>query len=267
MRLFGRKPERYLSAVKNLPMFVAACWHALFVFKSPLAVIWGYVLRKPPSDGRVLLQSGHVIELSADAADIVTVFLIFARQDYGRIVPGTTVVDVGANIGVFALFAALGGARVVHAYEPSASSYDCLKKNIEANGLENVIIAERRAVVGLPSSVVKFPRTSSVMNAILDDASEETDYDLVPAVTFSEIVGRAGPIDMLKLDCEGGEYDIFLNTAEADVRKTAEIRMEYHHGPRDEMIARLSGMGYAVRQFMDEGAGAGYLWLTRTGTT
>lgn len=139
-------------------------------------MILAYILRKPPSNGRVLLRSGHIIELSADVADIVTVFLILARQDYGRVVPGTVVVDVGANIGVFALYAALGGARAVYAYEPSAASYDLLRKNIAANGFESVIFAERRAVVGQASNTVKFPRASNVMNAILHETVEGVEF-------------------------------------------------------------------------------------------
>jgi len=93
----------------------------------------------------------------------------------------------------------------------------------------------------------------------------ESSFDLVPTVTLSEIVAVAGAIDLLKLDCEGGEYDIFLNTAQADLLKVAEIRMEYHHGPREKMIESLNGVGFTISQYMDEGSGAGYLWLERTG--
>lgn len=263
MKLFGRRPERYILGLKRLPLFLTASWRAFSVFEHPLTIIWSYIARRSPRGNMVQLRNNHVIHLSSDPADIVTVFLIFAREDYGKVAPGTNVIDIGANIGVFALFAAFSGAKGVYAFEPSASSYEVLSKNIVANGLDSIIQAKRVAVVGLPSAPVKFPRSSDVMNAILPDSSDSDDYDLVPTITLSEIVSPLDSVDLLKMDCEGAEYDILLRAGEADIRKAAEIRMEYHRGPRDELIARLTGLGYAVRQFMSEGLGGGCLWLTR----
>jgi len=194
----------------------------------------------------------------------VTLFLIFAREDYGRIIPGSTVVDIGANIGVFSLYAAFSGAKRVWAYEACRSSYDILRKNIKANGLEPIISANHMAVVGADREPVKFPRRSDVMNAIMLDSSDAVDYDLVPTITLSEIVSHFDSVDLVKSDCEGAEYDIFLNSKGTDILKIAEIRMEYHNGPRDGLIARLSGLGYAIREFMAEDMGGGYLWVTRS---
>lgn len=255
MKIFGRKPERYILGLKRLPQFLAASWRAFFLFKQPVAVIWSYIIRQASPRGMIQLRSGHVIHLSNDPADIVTVFLIFAREDYGKIDAGSNVIDVGANIGVFALFAAISGAKTVHAYEPSASSYEVLLKNIEGNRFDSIIQAEHLAVVGLPCPPVKFPRNSDVMNSILPDSSNIDDYDLVPTITLSEIVSRLNSIDLLKSDCEGAEYDIFLHGNETDIEKIAEIRMEYHVGPLDGLISKLTGLGYTVRQFMSEGIG------------
>lgn len=263
MKLFGRRPERYILGLKRLPQFIMASWRALFIFKQPLTVIWSYIVRRSPAGRMVQLKSGHVIHLSGDPADIVTVFLIFGREDYGKISPGANVIDIGANIGVFSLFAALSGAKGVYAFEPSASSYDVLLKNIEANGLGSIIKAERLAVVGFPSPPVRFPRNSDVMNAILPDSSDSDDYDLVPTITLSEMVSAMSSVDILKSDCEGGEYAIFLQADEADIRKITEIRMEIHRGPKDELVSRLVGLGYRIREYMSEPTGVGYIWITR----
>jgi len=263
MKLFGRRPERYILGLKGLPLFVKASWRAFGVFEQPLTIIWSYIIRRSPRERVVHLRNGKVIHLSSDPADIVTVFLIFAREDYGKITPNTCIVDIGANIGVFALFAAFSGAKAVYAFEPSSASYKVLLKNIRVNGIDSIIRAKRVAVVGQARAPVKFPRRSDVMNTILPESSDSDDYDLVPAITFSEIVSSLDSVDLVKSDCEGGEYDIFLHCNESDMQKVGEIRMEYHRGPRDELITRLTGIGYAMRQFMDEGQGGGYLWLKR----
>ena len=262
MKILGRKPERYILGLKRLPHFLAASWRAFFIFKQPFLVIWKYLIRHAASGSMIRLRSGHVIYLSDDPADIVTVFLIFAREDYGRIEHGNNVIDIGANIGVFALFAAISGAKTVHAYEPSASSYEVLLKNIKANGFDSIVKAEHLAAVGLPCAPVRFPRNSDVMNSILPDSADNDEFDLVQTISLSEMVSRMNSIDLLKSDCEGAEYDIFLHGNEKDIAKISEIRMEYHVGPRDELISKLTGLGYTVRQFMNEGIG-GVLWLTR----
>jgi FkbM family methyltransferase len=264
MKLFGRKPARYLFGLIRLPQFLQACWRALLVYQQPVRVIFSYVTRRVPRDRVVRLRDGHVIHLSNDSADILTVFLVFAREDYGRITPGSVVVDIGANIGVFALFAACSGARIVEAYEPSAESFSLLQQNIAANGFDNVIHAKRYAVVGEMSGPVKFPRSSSVHNAILsNNVADAVDFDLVSTRTLSQVVAAAGSVDLLKLDCEGAEYDIFLKASCADVRRAAEIRPEYHVGPRDALIEKLRSHGFLQRRLIGGTGGGGCLWLVR----
>jgi FkbM family methyltransferase len=262
MKIFGRSPARFVLGLKNLPRFLVACGRAFSVFRDPLSVIGCYLAGRPPADRRVYLHDGHVILLSADPLDIVTVFLIFARRDYGEVARGSTVVDIGGNIGVYALFAGLAGARVVYVYEPSAASYECLVANVRANKLENVIKPERRAVVGTPRATVRFPRHSSAMNHIVSDSDDRDDYDVVPTITLAEIA-PGERVDLLKIDCEGGEYDIFLAGAAEAIRRIDEVRMECHRGPREDLVARLTALGFALRQFTDEGAGTGYLRLVR----
>lgn len=49
--------------------------------------------------------------------------------------------DIGANIGTFSLYAALGVDRRVLAFEPAASSFAVLNRNIELNGMADRIAA------------------------------------------------------------------------------------------------------------------------------
>tara|TARA_B100000427_G_scaffold48047_2_gene36027 strand:- start:8091 stop:8852 length:762 start_codon:yes stop_codon:yes gene_type:complete len=55
--------------------------------------------------------------------------------------PGETVIDIGANIGVFSLYAALIPNVHVVAFEPSANSFSTLNTNIRLNGLDGSIEA------------------------------------------------------------------------------------------------------------------------------
>jgi 31-O-methyltransferase len=51
---------------------------------------------------------------------------------------GDVVVDIGANIGVFTLYAAKQGAQV-YAYEPMPPTYTVLQQNVEAHGLDRLV--------------------------------------------------------------------------------------------------------------------------------
>ena len=122
MKLFGRRASSLLNPFRSSGYLTGAA-RAFAVFERPLEVLWCYARKQRPARGYVDTRRGLRIHLSGDPADVVTVFVIFARLDYGRLAPGIVAVDVGANIGVFALFAAASGARRVLAFEPSAESY------------------------------------------------------------------------------------------------------------------------------------------------
>jgi FkbM family methyltransferase len=59
-------------------------------------------------------------------------------QEGVSISPGDIVLDVGANIGVFALCAAKQGAQV-YAYEPIPASFELLQQNIHLHGLDKIV--------------------------------------------------------------------------------------------------------------------------------
>ena len=126
-----------------------------------------------------------------------------------RIKPDDVVIDAGANMGVFSLFAAKRGA-FVHAFEPQRSCYDVLKSHISMNSFGESIVpwelalAEKRGVVEFSSlegtldsgatmiqSRVRENRSSFTVNCIsLDEWASENGI---------------GKIDLIKADIEGAE--------------------------------------------------------------
>jgi FkbM family methyltransferase len=82
-------------------------------------------------------------------------------QEGISISPGDVVIDVGANIGVFTLYAAERGAHV-YSYEPVAPTYAVLTQNVESHGLldkvrtHNVGLSDRREA----KKMFHYPRLS-----------------------------------------------------------------------------------------------------------
>lgn len=160
---------------------------------------------------------------------------------------GDRVVDVGANIGVFALWAARRGARVV-SYEPAPETFSCLARNVNGHAVRAV----RAAVVGSGygrSTVSLFlhPERStrnSVFAREIESGVELTDAVEVPAVPLEEVL-RDG-CDLLKVDCEGAEFEMFDQTSDQALRKASRILLEFHRsaGQPSTLITRLQEAGF-----------------------
>ena len=211
----------------------------------------------------VTMRDGTRIHLSGHAHDVITVFVIFVRQDYGRLAALGTVVDIGGNIGAFALFAARQGATKVIAFEPNSAAHACLQRNVAENGLEGIVQARRLAVTAVAEQRVRFPVAPSPYNRIAGK-NEQGDYETVETTSLARIIAKEAPggIDLLKLDCEGGEYDI-LFASDAPLHQVREIRMEYHCGRGEELADFVTSRGFRITRMQPEGPLTGMLWARR----
>jgi FkbM family methyltransferase len=242
----------------------AGWFGAVFLkFRQPLGFLAHYVRRTVPRRRMVTMRDGTRIHLSGHAHDVITVFVNFVRQDYGRLPSGGTVVDIGANFGAFALLVARQGASRVIAFEPNSAAHACLERNVRENGLGGVVQARRLAVTATPGQHVRFPVAPSAYNRIAGH-DEQGDYETVKTTSLERIVATEamGGIDLLKLDCEGSEYDI-LFAPDAPLDQVREIRMEYHCGRGEELTDFLTSRGFRITRMQAEGPLTGMLWARR----
>lgn len=232
------------------------------LFKSPIKIMGHYLVRSSPKDRIVKLRSGFQIYLSTHPHDIITVFVVFAKQDYSVIKKGSVVIDIGSNIGVFSIYASISGASKVYSYEPNEESYQILLKNIKINSLSNTVVANKYAVSANDDSYAKIPKESSPYNKLSIGDSLIDQNDLVPTITLGKIlkVNQLENVDLLKIDCEGQEYPIFFGAKPEDFRKIKEIRMEFHEGPIDNLLLHLEKHGF---QLINRDNVRSIVWLKR----
>jgi len=135
-----------------------------------------------------------------------------------RFEPGDTAWDIGAGIGLYALYMALGGTKVV-AFEPSGLNYGLLVEHIALNRLGDRVVPCCIALGRTTKlDVLHFsqydPGTSG--NALGEARTQQRDtFDPVfsqgvPAMTgdhFREVFATRPP-DHLKIDVDGIEGDI-----------------------------------------------------------
>lgn len=171
--------------------------------------------------------------------------------------------DIGANIGAFALQAAHFGARRVIAYEPEEENYGLLLANIAAHpALGAVIEPVRSAIWSHERELWLLPRQgdTKVSEEILAEAQRITALTLDQVVRAHEIA----ECDVLKLDVEGAEYAIFSALSLEAQGRFRRIVLEFHAAP-DEVFGRLVAQLTRTHKLhvlgsVDRG---GYIWAER----
>lgn len=134
--------------------------------------------------------------------------------------------DIGGNIGTFALLAVQQGSTKVLSIEPDPQNYAMLLANTKKYTKE--ILVERLAVVGdAKEKFVEFYINASGKNKALHSTVEVRGrpHFKVPAVGFETLMKFVKNPTVLKIDIEGGEYDFDLSMIPDSVTKFA---IEWH---------------------------------------
>jgi len=227
---------------------------------------------------RVKIGPYYAIVRRGASWDDAAVQRILGDHDYARpgheIRPTDTVIDIGANIGCFAVYAGTAASmgRVL-AFEPDADNCDLARRNAALNRLPNVTV-ECCAVSGKPGTLKLFRGAHGPLHTTMVGRLDAVGVaDEVPAITLKQImdkyqVDRCG---FLKMNCEGAEYGILYNTPPNYLRRIDRIALEYHAAPHEDkdaisrdLAAYLTEHGFEIFDFTDFiGYDCGYIRATR----
>lgn len=172
-----------------------------------------------------------------------------AKHDLRR---GETVIDCGAYIGEFTLYAAkaVGPTGRVVAFEPDPAIYKRLAANIALNGIGNVTLLNK-GVWSSPGSL-KFVGDSVKGYSFMAAENDATAID-VPVVSLDEELGRLGvtKVDFIKMDVEGAELEAIKGMAGTLRAQAPDLAIASYH-PVDgaksciALEKMLPGFGYKV---------------------
>jgi FkbM family methyltransferase len=115
--------------------------------------------------------------------------------------PGDLFVDVGSNVGVYALWAAERGAEVI-AVEPDADAASRLRRNVALNGAEVEVL--ECALAAEPGMMTLTSGYGCTNRLIVDAANSMGTVRRVPVRTLDEII-RGRHVAGVKVDVEGAE--------------------------------------------------------------
>ncbi len=199
-----------------------------------------------------------------------TIAVVFVRREYGWMKEFRTIIDIGANMGSFMLYAAQNcpGAKI-YCYEPEPRNFECLRQNVSLNVLGDRVAAIQSAVASRSGrremGVALSPLHSLVT---LDDTAER---QLVNCTTLADILSKWAleRVDLVKMNCEGAEYEILGNCAQEHLDRIGRIRLEYHvldaeEKNGDALCRLLENRGFTIERFTRYKEESGFIWAGRS---
>jgi FkbM family methyltransferase len=144
-----------------------------------------------------------------------------------------TVIDAGANAGLFALRAAVHARKVI-ALEPHPSLHELLRLNIRHNAVQNIEALSKALWVG-DDGVELVEGVHSGNASIFGGRGRRFQ---VESMTLDSLVANVGSVDLLKLDIEGAEFAILSDSRPETLAQISNIVAELHLEGREWMLPR-----------------------------
>lgn len=246
--------------------------------------LYGYLLLReggmqpaadqPAEADRLLWQltpQGTFLTRLTVGMDLMTLYELFVRRDYGTDFQDKVVLDVGAYNGDSAVYFALQGARRVIALEPYPPSFALAQENLQRMGLTDRVEI-RPLALGAEGGRLRFQIASASPDA---NSLQPPDSPLQKLITYDttvEVEVRALPalldelgleeVDFLKLDCEGCEFAVIGGLSAKDLQRVRFWHIEYHANP-GPLVEKLRSSGFRVQRERDRGGVLGYLLAER----
>ncbi|MHB8474367.1 MAG: FkbM family methyltransferase [Gammaproteobacteria bacterium] len=174
--------------------------------------------------------------------------------------PADVVLDVGANLGEFSVFAAKRVPDgVVHAFEPTQKLYSLARRNIEVNGFSNTHVHE----IGLSDHPGSFPIYKAAvrgadgsMNNGLNSLFGGNGLDVSETIEIVRLDDwcdehRVSILDLIKMDIEGAELSALKGSEKILRRLKPKMIVEVNNATCDRA-------GYTPRDLVDYIVGLGY---------
>lgn len=261
-RRVGNNPSRGTVCAMNAssihpmrranPLMITRLRHLLRGFRSNLKfsnwawLTYNRLFRRSARAVTYIWKERFYIVCDCSRGDHISVQEVIADRAYDQFIEkalpaGSEVsyVNIGANVGAFDLMLIDRGFRIRSglAVELNPFTFQRCLLNLRTNDAANVEVVN----CGIADSdrQIRFtPSQSSLGDSIINvppDGQSTRDTQTVELVTLSTLLQRHGKgteeIDLLKLDCEGAEYQIIESTPSELLRRFRAIVIEFHEEP------------------------------------
>ncbi|MHB1600843.1 MAG: FkbM family methyltransferase [bacterium] len=204
----------------------------------------------------------------AEAKEVLNIVslinLLFEKGEYRSVyVKDRIIIDIGAYIGDTAIYFVYKGCKAVYALEPFPYSFKIANINIALNKCDDKItllnagIGKKSGTIKINSEYISGVDSSidSLINPNIhfDNGELKTVHGnnktMINIITLQEIINRYNLKNqpcVLKMNCEGCEYETILNTPDSVLKEFEQIVIEYHYGYIN-IKNKLESIGFKVK--------------------
>ncbi len=212
--------------------------------------------KKIKEDNVIFETKNHIkIKIRTNSTDIMQLATVWLTEDYKipefEIGENDIIIDIGAHIGLFSLFVSqyCKNGRI-YCFEPILENYNLLLENIELNENKN-IIPFNHAVSKNNENIKIFLNFDDSAHSIL---SSGENFVEVKSTTLQRIFdeNKITKCDLLKLDCEGAEYEIIDSVPNEYLLKINKLIIEYHFLTNNvelynNLLKKLKSLSFKIR--------------------
>jgi FkbM family methyltransferase len=162
-----------------------------------------------------------------------------------------TVLDLGANIGFFAIYLQWRARGIrVHCFEPAEQTRSRLERNIRINGLDKYVVVYPLAVLDRPGVAYLKQARKTGVRSLFENRHSRGAGEEVQCISLHQALDHCGVgrVDLLKVDVEGAEIEVFEGACGHIWDRIERVALEFHDvhraGCRDRVTQVLRANGF-----------------------
>ncbi|NWK06332.1 FkbM family methyltransferase [Marine Group I thaumarchaeote] len=200
-------------------------------------------------------KTGLKIKIRVKSTDLMALTNVWMINEYDvdgfEINSSDIIIDVGAHIGLFSLLVSqFCKTGKIFSFEPIRENFDLLVSNLALNHIENVFpfnvgVSKKSGKLNL------FLNNDQSAHSIFPKGSESI---TVEAISLQKIFDekQISSCKLLKLDCEGAEYDIIDSLPVEYLDKIQNMAIEYHLADTKpelikNLILKIKNAGFKIK--------------------
>ena len=199
--------------------------------------------------------------------DLVTIWVIFFRQEYKVPSDCKVIIDAGANIGSFSIYASNEAPNAqIFALEPFPSTLKSFESNLKLNQLDQKVKVIKKALADQPGERYMNLEEDTPSQSIGIQKEGSKEGLCVITTTLSHLMEdeKIGHIDLLKIDVEGAEHEVLPTTSGDVYQKIENICLEYHpNGSRQKLFELLESQSFQLVYDLRNSENSGVAWFKK----
>ena len=265
MKKLIKKPLNIILSI--LPLSFANYVYTKIIGKTPLIHFVNKII-KLTIPKELNIEEGKII-LNQDDVAVSGMLALGAFEPYQMalfrktIKPGMTIVDIGANIGLYSVIAGklTGKNGRVFSFEPEKKNFEYLNKNVNANNLKNVQV-DTTAISNEKATRNLFLFSDNTGSYSLVDNRKTNISVQVQTDTLDNILKLKAidHVDFIKMDIEGAEYLAFEGMTDV-INKSKNLTMMIEFFPNAirrfnkeplQFLNKIKSLGFKISEISED---------------